>query len=42
MTCQTDCSLPDELLEQIAGRGVDVLPELVRTLINTAMQIDGQ
>jgi len=42
MTCQTDCALPDELLEQIADRGVDVLPELIRTVINTALQIESQ
>jgi hypothetical protein len=33
MTYQTDCTLPDELLEQIAYQGLDVLPELLRRLI---------
>jgi len=33
MTYQTDCTLPDELLEQIADQGLDVLPELIRRLI---------
>ena len=42
MTYQTDCTLPDELLEQIADQGLDVLPELIRTIINTAMQIERQ
>ena len=42
MTYQTDCTLPDELLEQIASQGLDVLPELIRTVINTAMQIERQ
>lgn len=42
MTYQTDCTLPDELLEQIADQGLDVLPELIRTVINTAMQIERQ
>jgi len=42
MTYQTDCTLPDELLEQIANQGLDVLPELIRTVINTAMQIERQ
>jgi putative transposase len=42
MTYQTDCTLPDELLEQIADKGLDVLPELIRTVINTAMQIERQ
>jgi hypothetical protein len=40
MTCQADCTSPDELLEQIADQGVDVLPELIRMVINTAMQIE--
>ena len=42
MIYQTDCTLPDELLEQIADQGLDVLPELIRTVINTAMQIERQ
>ena len=42
MTYKTDCTLPDELLEQIASQGLDVLPELIRTVINTAMQIERQ
>jgi hypothetical protein len=42
MTYQTDCTLPDELLEQIADQGLDVLPKLIRTVINTAMQIERQ
>jgi putative transposase len=42
MTYRTDCTLPDELLEQIADQGLDVLPELIRTVINTAMQIERQ
>ena len=42
MTYPTDCTLPDELLEQIAEQGLEVLPELIRTIINTAMQIERQ
>jgi len=42
MTYQTDCTLPEELLEQIAEQGLDVLPELIRTVINAAMQIERQ
>lgn len=42
MTYQSDCTLPDELLEQIAEQGLDVLPELIQTLINTAMQLERQ
>jgi transposase-like protein len=42
MTYQADCTLPDELLSQIAERGLDVLPELIRTVINAAMQLERQ
>ena len=42
MTYQPDCTLPDELLEQIADQGLGVLPELIRTVINAAMQIERQ
>lgn len=40
MTYQTDCTLPDSLLEQIAEQGLSILPELVRIIINTAMQAE--
>jgi len=40
MTYQTDCTLPDTLLEQIAEQGLSILPELVRIVINTAMQAE--
>ena len=40
MTYQNDFTLPTELLEQIASEGLDFLPELVRILINIAIQID--
>ena len=39
MTYQTNCTLPDALLEQIAEQGLSILPELVRIVINTAMQL---
>lgn len=42
MTYETDCTLPEELLEQIAQQGLDVLPAIIRTVINTAMQIERQ
>jgi hypothetical protein len=42
MTHLTDRALPDELLEQIADQGLDVLLELIRTVINTAMKIERQ
>lgn len=40
MTYRKDCTLPAELLEQIAQEGFDVLPQLIQTVINTAMQIE--
>ncbi len=42
MTYQTDCTLPEELLEQIAQQGMDALPDIIRTVINPAMQIERQ
>lgn len=40
MTCQPDFTLPAELLEQIASQGFDFIPELVRIVVNTAMQAE--
>lgn len=42
MTYQTNCTLPNELLEQIAEQGLDVIPEMISTLINAAMQLERQ
>ena len=42
MTYQDDFTLPSELLEQVAEQGLDFLPELIRIVINTAMQIERQ
>jgi transposase-like protein len=42
MTYQNDFTLPEEIMEQIAANGMDYLPELIRTMINTAMQIERQ
>ena len=42
MTYQGDFTLPSELLEQIAAQGLDVLPELIRIVINAAMQAERQ
>lgn len=42
MTYQGDFTLPPELLEQIAVQGFDVLPELIRIVINAAMQAERQ
>jgi len=40
MTYQSDCTLPIELLEQIAAEGTEALPELIRLLINEAMRLE--
>jgi transposase-like protein len=42
MTYQGDFTVPSELLEQIATQGFDVLPELIRIVINAAMQAERQ
>ena len=42
MTYQDDFTLPNELLEQVAEQGFDFLPELIRIVINTAMQVERQ
>jgi putative transposase len=42
MTYQDDFTLPTELLEQVAKQGLDFLPELIRIVINNAMQIERQ
>lgn len=42
MTYQGDFTLPTELLEQIASDGFDKLPELIRIVVNAAMQAERQ
>ena len=42
MTYQGDFTLPPELLEQIALQGFDFLPELIRIVVNEAMEIQRQ
>jgi putative transposase len=42
MTYTPDCTLPTELIEQLASDGFEALPELIRILINTAMQAERQ
>ena len=42
MTYQANYTLPIELLEQIAADGLDALPDLIRIIINTAMQAERQ
>ncbi|MBW8011343.1 MAG: hypothetical protein FVQ83_08890 [Chloroflexi bacterium] len=42
MTYQDDFTLTTELLEQVTEQGLDYLPELIRIVINTAMQAERQ
>lgn len=42
MTYQPNYTLPNELLEQIATEGLDAIPEMLRIIINTAMQAERQ
>jgi putative transposase len=42
MTTQHDCTLSPALVEQIASQGLDALPELMRTIINAAMEAERQ
>jgi len=38
MTYRQDFTLPAELLEQVQEQGLDVLPELIRVILNVCMQ----
>jgi transposase-like protein len=40
MTYQPNCTLPEELLEQIAADGFEARPELIRVLIDEAMRLE--
>ena len=42
MTYQDDFTLPTELLEQVASEGLEAIPELLRVLVNAAMQVERQ
>ena len=42
MTYQEDFTLPTEYLEQIGEQGMAYLPELIRILMNVAMQTERQ
>jgi putative transposase len=42
MTYQNDFSIPSEIMEQISNEGLDCLPDLIRVMINTAMQAERQ
>ena len=39
MTYQPNCTLPEEILEQIAAEGMDAIPEMMRLLVNEAMRL---
>lgn len=40
MTYRQDFTVPAELMEQVTEQGLDVLPELIRIVINAAMQAE--
>jgi putative transposase len=40
MTYRGDFTLPAELLEQVKEQGLEVLPEMIRVILNTAMQAE--
>ena len=42
MTYQDDFTLPIEYLEQLSEQGTEYLPELIRLLVNAAMQVERQ
>jgi hypothetical protein len=42
MTYNHNFTLPEEILEQISEQGFDYLPELLRIMINAAMQVERQ
>ena len=42
MTYQEHFTLPTELMEQVAEQGLEYIPELIRIVINSAMQVERQ
>lgn len=40
MTYRNDFTVPAELMEQVAEQGLEILPELIRIVINAAMQAE--
>jgi transposase-like protein len=42
MTYQADCTLPTDLLEQLANGGLEALPDALRLLLNAAMLLERQ
>jgi len=37
VTYRNDFTLPAELMEQVAEQGLEILPELIRIVVNAAM-----
>ena len=42
MTYQNNFTLQPEIMEQIAGQGLEYLPELIRSIVNAAMKVERQ
>lgn len=42
MPRQPDCTVSDELMQLIAEQGLDAMPELIRIIVNAAMQAERQ
>jgi transposase-like protein len=40
MTHQTDCTLPQELMDKVKAGGLEGIPELIRVIVNSAMQAE--
>ena len=40
MTYRNDFSVPAELMEPVAEQGLEILPELLRIVVNAAMQAE--
>src|SRR5262249_41673579 len=40
MTYRQDFTVPAELMEQVAEHGLEILPELIRIVVNAAMQAE--
>ena len=40
MTHQTDCTLPQGLMDKVKAKGLEGIPELIRVIVNSAMQAE--
>ena len=40
MTYRNDFTVPAELMEQVQAQGLEILPELIRIVLNAAMQAE--